>query len=54
MIVVETITLQGTETILEQTETILEQVAVSHVSGPLGFGAWGYLNSVNHPWIRTG
>ena len=35
------------------TDTLLEQVVVSHVPLPLNVGAWGWLNSQDHRYIRT-
>ena len=34
-------------------DTLLEKVVVSHVPLPLNVGAWGYLNSEDHPYIKT-
>ncbi|MCY3662270.1 MAG: hypothetical protein OXH28_05485 [bacterium] len=37
----------------DDTDTLLEQVAVSHMPVPLSLGVWGWLGSINHPYIRT-
>ena len=37
----------------DDTNTLLEQVAVSHVPLPINVGVWGWLNSQDHPYVRT-